>query len=101
MPRDALYELISELTALHSPSGVEGEIDEFLLQRLGQVGEPVVDAAGNIIVSLGEGDRGRVALLAHKDEIGALVKRVGEKGRLIGQTLGDAHPWIWGEGPVE
>jgi putative aminopeptidase FrvX len=40
-------------------------------------------------------------LLAHKDEIGGLVKRVEEGGRLIAQTLGDAHPWIWGEGPVE
>jgi len=26
---------------------------------------------------------------------------VEEKGRLRAQTLGDAHPWIWGEGPVE
>ena len=47
------------------------------------------------------GGEAKVALLAHKDEIGGLVKRVEEGGRLVGQTLGDAHPWIWGEGPVE
>jgi len=99
--RDALFESIRTLTALHSPSGVEREMDEHLGKALAAHGEPRTDGAGNIILSLGEGSRGRAALLAHKDEIGGIVKRVEDDGRLRAQTLGDAHPWIWGEGPVE
>jgi putative aminopeptidase FrvX len=101
VPRDGLFESIRTLTALHSPSGVEREIDDHLLVALAGHDTLRTDGAGNIIVSLGEGDRGRAALLAHKDEIGGIVKRVEEDGRLRAQTLGDAHPWIWGEGPVE
>jgi len=101
MPRDRLFETIAALTELHSPSGVEQEMDDHLRSALAGVGDVEMDAAGNLVLSLGEGNRGRVALLAHKDEIGGIVKRVEPDGRLIGQKLGDAHPWIWGEGPVE
>jgi putative aminopeptidase FrvX len=102
MSRDQLFEVVSILTALHSPSGVEGEMDEHLMQALSPFGTPDIDAAGNIVLAIGgRGGAGKVALLAHKDEIGGLVKRVEEHGRLVAQTLGDAHPWIWGEGPVE
>jgi putative aminopeptidase FrvX len=101
MSRDGLFDAIAALTELHSPSGWEHEIDDHLRGLLDDTGKLRVDAAGNMIVSLGEGDGGRVALLAHKDEIGGIVKRIEPDGRLIGQKLGDAHPWIWGEGPVE
>ena len=102
MSRDQLFEVVSTLTALHSPSGVEGEMDDHLMAALAPFGDPVIDGAGNIVLSIGgRGAAGKVALLAHKDEIGGLVKRVEENGRLVAQTLGDAHPWIWGEGPVE
>src|SRR5690348_3998866 len=104
MSRDQLFETVRALLELHSPSGVEDEIDGHLMAALAPYGTPEVDGAGNIILSLAGpdgGGEGKVALLAHKDEIGGLVKRVEEGGRLIAQTLGDAHPWIWGEGPVE
>src|SRR3954454_7267623 len=103
MSRDTLFETVGVLTELHSPSGHEGEIDEYLLERLAAHGDPGRGAAGNLVLRLGgagDGD-GMAALLAHKDEIGGLIKRVEPDGRLIAQTLGDAHPWIWGEGPVE
>src|SRR6478672_8856168 len=104
MSRDQLFETVRALLELHSPSGVEDEIDAHLMAALAPHGTPEVDGAGNIILSLAGpdgGGEGKLALLAHKDEIGGLVKRVEEGGRLIAQTLGDAHPWIWGEGPVE
>jgi putative aminopeptidase FrvX len=104
MSRDQLFETVRALLELHSPSGVEHEIDAHLLEALAPYGTPQVDGAGNIILSLPGpegGGEAKVALLAHKDEIGGLVKRVEDGGRLIAQTLGDAHPWIWGEGPVE
>ena len=49
------------------------------MEVLAAHGDPEVDGAGNIVLRLdgrGGGDPGRVALLAHKDEIGGLVKRV-------------------------
>src|SRR6476659_9473466 len=104
MSRDQLFETVRALLELHSPSGVEDEIDAHLMEALAPFGNPQVDGAGNIILSLAGPDGGgedKVALLAHKDEIGGLVKRVEEGGRLIAQTLGDAPPWIWSEGPVE
>ena len=104
MSRDRLFETLRALLRLHSPSGVEDEIDAHLMEALAPHGEP---AAGRRREHHPVASRSRsaaaskVALLAHKDEIGGLVKRVEENGRLIAQTLGDAHPWIWGEGPVE
>ena len=72
-----------------------------LLERLAGH-DPQVDGGGNIVVRLVGREPGPLrAVLAHKDEIGALVKRIDEDGRLHCQTLGDAHPWIWGEGPVD
>src|SRR5437763_6866139 len=70
MSRDGLFDTITALTDLHSPSGWEQEMDDHLRSLLGETGRLRVDEAGNMIVSLGEGDAGRVALLAHKDEIG-------------------------------
>jgi putative aminopeptidase FrvX len=101
LTRDALFDTLSELVAIHSPSGVEGAIDEYLLARLSRLGSPAIDAAGNIALRLPGRDRSRVrAVLAHKDEIGAMVKRVEEKGRLVVIKVGGSYPWIWGEGPV-
>ena len=77
------------------------EIDAHLMEALAPHGTPEVDGAGNIILSLAGpegGGEAKVALLAHKDEIGGLVKRVEEGGRLIAQTLGDAHPVDLGRG---
>ncbi|MGN6167002.1 MAG: M42 family metallopeptidase, partial [Solirubrobacteraceae bacterium] len=100
--RDTLYSTLADLVALHSPSGVEHAIDELLLARLGSLGEPAQDAAGNIVLRVPGRDRSRmVAVLAHKDEIGAMVKRREENGRLIAQKVGGSFPWVWGEGPVD
>ena len=100
--RDRLFESLSELVALHSPSGVEEAVDAYLIERLSAYGEPTVDGAGNIALRVAGRDPGRsVAVLAHKDEIGAMVKRVEDAGRLIVQKIGGSFPWVWGEGPVD
>ena len=102
MSRDSLFDTISELVGCHSPSGNEAEIDRLLLERLERLGEPIVDGGGNIVLRRAGREPGPLrAVLAHKDEIGALVKRVEEGGRLVAVAVGDAHPWIWGEGPVD
>ena len=102
MSRDSLFDTISELVGCHSPSGNEAEIDRLLLERLERLGEPIVDGGGNIVLRRAGREPGPLrAVLAHKDEIGALVKRVGDRGELAVNKLGGSFPWIWGEGPVD
>ena len=102
MTRDELARTLGELGALHSPSGVEEAVDAYLTERLSAHGDPSTDTAGNIVLRIEGREPGPVrAVLAHKDEIGAMVKRVEERGRLRVGKLGGSFPWVWGEGPVD
>jgi putative aminopeptidase FrvX len=102
MTRDELFETLSDLVALHSPSGVEQAVDEYLLERLIAFGAPTIDAGGNVVLRIAGRDSSElVAILAHKDEIGTMVKRVDENGRLAVSKVGGSFAWVWGEGPVE
>ena len=65
-------------------------------------GAPTTDTAGNIVLRIEGREPGPLrAVLAHKDEIGAMVKRVEDRGRLRVGKLGGSFPWVWGEGPVD
>jgi putative aminopeptidase FrvX len=101
--RDRLFSLIAELVLCHSPSGAEQEIDRVLLARLGELGLAArQDNAGNIIARIAGADGARkLAITAHKDEIGGIVKRVHEDGRVEVRRLGGAFPWVYGEGVVD
>ena len=99
---DRFFELISELVMLHSPSGVEGEINRYLLQTFEAMGvEHWQDAADNIVVRIPGGEGSSLAITAHKDEIGGIVKSVESEGRLSVRPLGGAYPWVYGEGIVD
>lgn len=101
---DRFFEAIAQLVMLHSPSGVEGEVNRYLFDRLKALGvEHWQDAADNIIVRIAgpAGCTDSLAITAHKDEIGAIVKRVEPAGRLSVRALGGAYPWVYGEGVVD
>jgi putative aminopeptidase FrvX len=100
---DALFALIHRLVMCHSPSGQEVEIDQMLMQHLQSLGrETWQDAAGNIICRIPGLDSSRaIAITAHKDEIGGIVKAVEANGRLSVRRLGGAFPWVYGEGVVD
>ncbi|SMF94488.1 Putative aminopeptidase FrvX [Methylomagnum ishizawai] len=101
--RERLFRLIADLVLCHSPSGAEQEIDAYLLAWLGERGIPAnQDAAGNIIVRIpGRDGSRRLAITAHKDEIGGIVKGIRDNGRIEVRKLGGAFPWVWGEGVVD
>jgi putative aminopeptidase FrvX len=119
--KDRFFDTISELVMLHSPSGVEAEVNQYLLARLAELGvEHWQDAADNIIIHIAAqasdadnqmlpkegqgvipGLGGAIAITAHKDEIGGIVKRVEPQGRLSVRALGGAYPWVYGEGVVD
>ncbi len=121
---DRFFDTIAELVMLHSPSGVETEVNQYLLTRLAEIGvEHWQDAADNIIIHIAAktatktndlddevpSEIGRsmplagsaIAITAHKDEIGGIVKRVEPHGRLSVRALGGAYPWVYGEGVVD
>ncbi|MGB3293974.1 MAG: M42 family peptidase [Phormidesmis sp.] len=101
---DRFFEAITDLVMLHSPSGVEGEVNRYLLDRLKTLGvEHWQDSADNIVVRIAgpAGCAESLAITAHKDEIGGIVKRVTPDGRLSVRALGGAYPWVYGEGVVD
>jgi putative aminopeptidase FrvX len=100
---ERLYSLIHDLVLCHSPSGAEGEIDGYLLNWLRAAGLPAdQDAAGNIVARIaGTAGKRTLAITAHKDEIGGIVKRVEENGLVSVRRLGGAFPWVYGEGVVD
>ncbi len=75
---DSLFESIATLVMHHSPSGVEGEIDQFLLECFAALGiECWLDEAGNLIAKIpGKNPDRAIAITAHKDEIGGIVKTI-------------------------
>ncbi|MBR8827014.1 MAG: M42 family peptidase [Gomphosphaeria aponina SAG 52.96 = DSM 107014] len=98
-----LFQTIEELVLHHSPSGMEKEIDTLLLSRFSLMGvENWQDQAGNIIVKIaGKDSKKAIAITAHKDEIGAVVKSMDEAGCLQVRKLGGSFPWIYGEGVAD
>ncbi|MDA0672162.1 MAG: M42 family peptidase [Cyanobacteria bacterium] len=99
----SLFEAITALVMCHSPSGQEQEINDYLLDRLQSLGvEHWQDEADNIVVHIpGERSTGAIAITAHKDEIGGIVKAVGPQGRVEVRRLGGSFPWVYGEGVVD
>ncbi|MGD1904993.1 MAG: M42 family metallopeptidase [Leptolyngbyaceae cyanobacterium] len=100
---DRLFETIAELVMCHSPSGAEHEVNAYLLDRLTALEvEHWQDEADNIIARIpGQVEAGGVAITAHKDEIGGLVKGVTANGRVDVRRLGGSFPWVYGEGVVD
>ncbi|MBD2101534.1 M42 family metallopeptidase [Leptolyngbya sp. FACHB-261] len=103
MTLDHLFTTIEELVLLHSPSGVESEIDGVLLERFKALGvETWQDDAGNVIAFLpGQSHERTLAITGHKDEIGMIVKAIEANGRLQIRRLGGTFPWVYGEGVVD
>ena len=101
--KDELKELLQRLLLTHSPSGHEREMNELCLAEL----EPLCsrvwqDEAGNVIGLVeGSGDGPPVRLMAHKDEIGCLVARIEDDGKMRLEPLGGSVPWVYGEGPLD
>jgi putative aminopeptidase FrvX len=102
MKRD-LRQLLERLLVTHSPSGDEREIDEVCLAELeGLCSRVWQDEAGNVIgLVKGREEGSPVRLMAHKDEIGCMVARIDEDGKMRLEPLGGAIAWVYGEGPLD
>ena len=100
---DRLFAKIQELVLCHSPSGWEMEVDTVLLEQFKALEAEVwQDRAGNVIAKIpGEDAERAIAITAHKDEIGMLVKSIDDDGCLQVRRLGGSFPWVYGEGVVD
>ncbi|HVS12391.1 MAG TPA: M20/M25/M40 family metallo-hydrolase [Thermoanaerobaculia bacterium] len=93
-------ELLAALIARPGVSGAEGPVREEIHARLPAWARPEVDGAGNLTVSLGPpataANRGaHRVFVAHLDEVGFRVDRVGDDGRLELSERGGFYPWLW------
>ncbi|MFP4250148.1 MAG: hypothetical protein ACLFU7_10850 [Armatimonadota bacterium] len=98
-----LREMLDEFLMTHSPSGQEGEMDEAVRPWLERFCDEVwMDARGNLIGKIrGERPEGAVAIAAHKDEIGAVVERIEDDGRIRLEGTPGIQAWRYGEGPFD
>ncbi len=98
-----LKQLLERLLLTHSPSGDEREMNELCLAELdGLCSRVWQDEAGNVIGLLKGRQQGSpLRIMAHKDEIGFMVERIDEDGKMRLEPLGGAIPWVYGEGPLD
>ena len=103
MTYDALFNHIADLVLCHSPSGAEGEINQRLMTILAELGvDHWLDEADNVIAKIpGQDPERAIAITAHKDEIGMIVKSIYADGRIAVRNLGGSYPWVYGEGVVD
>jgi putative aminopeptidase FrvX len=98
----ASLELLQKLTQIPAPPGQEGELAEFVLAHVKELGfQPKVDAKGNVLIPCGPEGEPRIVVTAHLDEIALMCTGIFRDGSLQVTNLGGLHPWKWGESPVE
>lgn len=95
-PAHPIKELVKRLTEMYGPSGHEGRIREYIRDQVKSYADEIrVDALGNLIVkkkgSL-TGDRKKIMLAAHMDEIGVIVSHVNANGFLHFASIGGIYP---------
>ncbi|MFM7321865.1 MAG: hypothetical protein ACKO5K_10130 [Armatimonadota bacterium] len=101
---DSPESLLAELVRAPGPPGAEGPVRDVLTRRLDAEGIAWrIDARGNLLAAPGKvwPETPRVVVTAHLDEIALMVRRIEPDGSLAVGPLGGAHPWKWGEAPVD
>lgn len=103
MERHEFIELLQKLLLTHSPSGDEGEMEHVVKEEMEKYCDDVwVDECDNVVGLIrGQTNENPVRVMAHKDEIGMIVKRVEDDGRLRVESTGGANTWRYGEGPMD
>ena len=91
-----LTNLLQELSLLFGPSGCEGEVADWIEQRLPSLCDSYRrDRMGNLIALIRLGDlqkkRRSVMISAHMDEVGLMINEICEDGYLHFDTVGGIH----------
>lgn len=86
--------LLSTLISRYGVSGAEGPVRDEILRQLPSWAKPEVDASGNVVVTIGQGEE-HVLFVAHMDEVGFRVHEILPDGRLSLETRGGLLPTAW------
>ncbi|MDR2079815.1 MAG: M42 family metallopeptidase [Treponema sp.] len=92
-----IKELLRELCVLNGVSGAEDEVREYIIRKAGpHAGELTVDPLGNVLV-FRKGKKSiskKVMFCAHMDEVGFIIKNIGDDGFLKFTNLGNIDPRV-------
>ncbi|WP_458206507.1 M42 family metallopeptidase [Haladaptatus sp. NG-SE-30] len=95
MAFDFDFELLRELTETSGAPGYEDRIREIVRRELdGEVDQLHTDAMGNVVGTIEGSSDYAVAVAAHMDEIGFLVRHIDEDGFLAIDSLGGWDPRV-------
>ena len=87
--------MIGELVEIYGASGHESNVRAAVQRFLPEWAKTETDAAGNLILHLGESKPGvnspKIAFVAHMDEIGYQVRSIETDGRLLVDVLGGGY----------
>lgn len=99
MSKKELIDLISAYSEANGPSGFEHEVADCVIEHTGHYGETTRDSMQNVYVHRhgNRGDRIRVQLDAHLDEVGLILQSVNAQGMLRVLPLGS---WVAGNIPA-
>jgi putative aminopeptidase FrvX len=87
----ATTDILRDLVEVYGVSGFEGPVRKEIERLLPPWAKPETDDAGNLILrfgSTGAGKKPRIVFVAHTDEIGYVIRSIGEDGRLAVQSRG-------------
>lgn len=87
--------VLKELCAIRGVSGDEGRVREYIREKIEPFATSVTtDRMGNLIAfKKGTGESGRhIALVAHMDEVGMIVRGINENGLITYDTVGSIDP---------
>jgi endoglucanase len=95
--QEGLFTILKDLSDLPGASGAEGPVRDYIARSLkGHVDDLRVDALGNLIAFKKgtEPGSGKLALLAHMDEVGLIVTGADDQGYLKFDSLGGVDPHV-------
>lgn len=82
-----LVDTVGAMTAVIAPSGREGAMADMIGERWSRFGTVVEDRLGNLAVTVGSGEP-HIALVAHMDELGFVVRHIDRRGFVRLNRLG-------------
>jgi len=93
-PFAELSQTLESLVARYGVSGNETPVREQIESLLPAWADPEVDGAGNLSISVGQGED-HIVFVAHMDETGYRVREIRADGRLLLDMEGGNLSWVW------
>lgn len=85
-----MFKLLKELTNIHGPCGYEQTLSRHILDVVKEMtDEAYMDSVGNVFaIKKGQTEGSKVAITAHMDEVGFIIKKIEKNGLLRFEKLG-------------